>query len=415
MARSTEQHDGSRRLGWAGWTLLCLAAATLLLGLVVYVPRWLYPPLDAVALPTVAPDRRIELETDRLRLQSDARAGLIQALAGLAVLTGAFVGWRQLRHTIEATLVQHELDRSGQITERFTRAIDQLGNQGQLEVILGGIYGLERIARDSASDRATVAEVLVAYVHTHAPWPPATSNPYGPSVPVDTLPTLQERAPDVQAAVTVLGRGSFSEATMTGLDLHQVDLRKAMLTGADFRRMILSGAHLEGARLARARLEDAELEGAHLQGAFLYGAQLQRASLDGAQLEGAVLDAAQLQRATLDGAQLQDAYLSEAQMQGASLDSVQMQGADLSQAQLQGAFLTEAQLQRTRLASAGFQEADLGGANLKEARLTSEGGRHPANFREVQASHKTVWPDGFDPKAAGVRYYEETEAEMPPD
>ena len=36
----------------------------------------------------------------------------------------------------------------GQITERFTRAIEQLGSEN-MAICLGGIYALERIAKDS--------------------------------------------------------------------------------------------------------------------------------------------------------------------------------------------------------------------------------------------------------------------------
>jgi hypothetical protein len=38
-------------------------------------------------------------------------------------------------------------------------------------VRLGGTYALERIARDSPPDRATIEEVLTAYLRGHAPWP----------------------------------------------------------------------------------------------------------------------------------------------------------------------------------------------------------------------------------------------------
>ena len=62
--------------------------------------------------------------------------------------------------TLEAT-------RDQQVTERFTRAIDQLGatddktGDPRLEVRLGGIYALERIALDSPKrDYSTVMEVL---------------------------------------------------------------------------------------------------------------------------------------------------------------------------------------------------------------------------------------------------------------
>jgi hypothetical protein len=41
---------------------------------------------------------------------------------------------------------------------------------GQMEVRLGGIYALERIARDSARDHWPIMEILTAYLQTHARW-----------------------------------------------------------------------------------------------------------------------------------------------------------------------------------------------------------------------------------------------------
>ena len=72
------------------------------------------------------------------------------------------------------TGLSYRLNRAGQITERFTRAIDQLGHP-ELDVRLGGIYALERIARDSQDDHPQVVEVLTAYVREHARWPPDAS------------------------------------------------------------------------------------------------------------------------------------------------------------------------------------------------------------------------------------------------
>src|SRR5215218_815091 len=143
MPRSVKQPDRKRSVARAGWTLVGLVVGVLVVGVVLYVPRWLYPPLSAAALSGVATDRRVELETNRLRLQSDSRATLVQGLAGLAVFAGAAIGWRQYQHTVQSARLQHDLDRSGQITERFTRAIDQLGRREQLEIVLGGIYALE--------------------------------------------------------------------------------------------------------------------------------------------------------------------------------------------------------------------------------------------------------------------------------
>jgi hypothetical protein len=96
--------------------------------------------------------------SDMAKLQNDARATLIQGFGGAILLIGLYFTLRNLQ------IVQE-----GQITERFTRAIEQLGND-QMEVRLGGIYALERIARDSARDHWPIMEILAAYLRTHARW-----------------------------------------------------------------------------------------------------------------------------------------------------------------------------------------------------------------------------------------------------
>jgi excisionase family DNA binding protein len=94
---------------------------------------------------------------------------------------GGIVGGSALLFGLYFTAQALQVNREGQITERFTRAIDQLGatdeatGKPRLEIRLGGIYALERIARDSPKrDYSTVMEVLTAYVRentTQAPGP----------------------------------------------------------------------------------------------------------------------------------------------------------------------------------------------------------------------------------------------------
>jgi Pentapeptide repeats (8 copies) len=99
-----------------------------------------------------------------------------------------------------------------------------------------------------------IGEVLTAFVRSHAPWPPGEEVA---AAPTDEVPELQVRAADVQASLTVLGRGGFAPraAGQDGrLDLHGVDLRRANL----------SKAHLEQANLFGAHLEETILHSAHL-------------------------------------------------------------------------------------------------------------------------------------------------------
>jgi hypothetical protein len=268
--------------------LLAAAALGLLVVVFVALPTWFVPDGAKVQ--------------DLYKARNDVRTTAVQATAGLVVLLGAYFTWRQL-HTA----------REGQVTDRFTRAIDHLGSD-QLDIRLGGIYALERIARDSKADRPTIAEVLTAYVRTHSPWPPSQPNQYKPDWPLDPQPDLRTRAPDVQAALTVLGRGRFASlAAMDSawLDLQEVDLRKANLAGAHLERANLAGAHLEGANLSGAHLERARLAHAHLK----------RANLSGAHLEGAILNGAHLERAYLNGAYLKGAlFLEHAHLAGAEAD-----------------------------------------------------------------------------------------------
>ena len=65
-----------------------------------------------------------------------------------------------------------ELTEQGQVTERYTKAIEQLGSD-KLDVRIGAIYALERVASDSARDHPTVMEVLTAFIceHSHEQWP----------------------------------------------------------------------------------------------------------------------------------------------------------------------------------------------------------------------------------------------------
>ncbi len=333
------------RRRWApdGWVLTVAGVVVVLFAVVLVVPRLLYPPLPASRFAGVAPDRRIELETNRLKLQNDARATLLQGLAGGILLLGAYLTWRQLGVT-----------REGQITERYTRATDQLGH-AELDVRLGGIYALERIARDSPADRATIGEVLTALVRGHAPWPPRLPGQYVATAPINQVPQLQERAADVQASLTVLGRGGFTPPANEPdrLNLYRVDLRRASLPGA----------YLEGAELADA----------HLEGAFLFAAHLEDAILGRAHLERAILPHAHLEDADLAGAYLEDA--------------------DLRNAHLEGAILRNAHLEAARLPRAHLKDADLEGA---------------------LADERTVWPAGFDWHAAGVIVAGEDGAAGPP-
>ena len=81
------------------------------------------------------------------------------------------------------------------MTDRYTKAIEQLGSD-KLDVRIGGIYALERVARDSARDHPTVMEVLTAFIREHSreQWPAIRSRRPGTGT-IDTGPTFKPPSP----------------------------------------------------------------------------------------------------------------------------------------------------------------------------------------------------------------------------
>jgi len=229
----------------------------------------------------LAPDWFAQTNGLDARGRADASQGV--RTASLALLAGA-IGVVGAIYTARG----YALNRAGQLTDRFTKAIEQLGHK-ELDVRLGGIYALERIARDSKQDHPQVVEVLTAFVREHAPLDRDAEDP-------DPESGLAMPDTDVQAVLTVLGRRKVSHETEPPpwLNLPDTNLDRAMLFEARFRRASLGGSSLRRAYLIRADLSEAylgetDLRWANLREANLSGSDLRYANLNEANLSGADL------------------------------------------------------------------------------------------------------------------------------
>jgi uncharacterized protein YjbI with pentapeptide repeats len=208
---------------------------------------------------------------------------------------------------------QLRLTQEGQITERFTRAIDQLGHEST-EVRIGGIYALAAIASESDSHYWPVIEILCAYIRNRSPWSPKGDYVCGEdSEPEEALSeealSHHHRLPDIQAILYILtereryyDEGEDKFIWLTNADLQHADLRGIHLERARLRGTNLKGARLGSAHLWRARLRNTILEEANLEEAQVQRADLEEAILCKADLEGADLRGADLRGANLQGA-----------------------------------------------------------------------------------------------------------------
>jgi Pentapeptide repeats (8 copies) len=286
---------GPQNLFWPAVSVVILIGFLGLL-LVLLGPFARY--LVGESAPITARERKRLSVKDRVDALNNVRANILQSLTGLVVVAGLIFTGLGLGYTARTL----DTTQQGQITDRYTKAIDQLGSK-KSDIRLGGIYALQRIAADSPRDQPVIMRVLMAYVQEHVQDPPPAtfiSTSRSLPVPLDI---------DVNAALVVIGERNrhidlyFDEnldfADLHHRDLYGINLSEASLGFADLRRTglfkenltgaFLEEAHLRGADLREAHLEGADVHDADLRGADLYGADLTGTSLIGADLRGADL------------------------------------------------------------------------------------------------------------------------------
>ena len=369
----------------AGLLLLCAVFAGLLLS-IQRVPEW-QAKRASVRSAVVNPEARTT-PADVAAIQNEMRKTYLQVVGGAFALFALYLTFRRVK-----------VAEQGHITDRYTKAIEQLGaltadNEPNVEVRLGAIYALERIAFDSPRDHWPIMEVLTAYVRHNAPAPVQE-----PTEQENKTAIAKKPATEIQAVLTVLGRrkrdhkreGNGQQLDLRNSDLCGANFIEAHLDGAIFDEAYLDGAIFDAAHLDRVWFGVAHLAGASFLSAHLDGAYFYKANLAGARFSDAHLDAANFNKANLAGADFKEAHLKganfyNAHMEGAGFTGAHLDGARFSRAYMDNvcfdraylngawfndAFLDGAIFSRSNLAGVIFAGADLARANFDEAHLNN--------------------------------------------
>lgn len=199
--------EGKRLFGYG--TAGLLAAALLVVLFAWALPAWL----------TMRPSSGMTA-AQHLSAVNDART----ALAALLVAAGAVGG-------LLFTGRSYRLNWEGHMTDRYTKAVSQLGD-ASAPVRIGGVYALERIAKDSAKDRTTIIYVLGVFIRERS-----------------RLPREREDDPpeDVYAGIRVTAR--LLRLSTVRLNLRDADLRNVDMSNMPMAQLQLEGADLRGAVL----------------------------------------------------------------------------------------------------------------------------------------------------------------------
>ncbi len=307
-----------------------------------------------------------------------------EKLRNLAYTFAALAGALTVMATIPFQLIRVWLnersastEEQGHITDQITKAIEGLGAEKivkdntdertvpNVEVRVGAVYALERIAQDSGRDHIQIMEILTAYIRENSPASSAESRSDDPTEHEVALRNARASAryaqldpvfyqnlawiwgrnltinTDVQAAIRVIGRRDIKLHSVQRIDRrygemgYLLDLQKTNLQGADlsylnFEGSLLPEIYLDGANLQFTDLSNTDLRWSQLRGTTLVSAVMNGADLSEADIIGADLSYAALTGATLHHTNIIDSDLSYANFKSTDLSQATLQGVDLS-------------------------------------------------------------------------------------
>ncbi|MDE0128697.1 MAG: pentapeptide repeat-containing protein [Gammaproteobacteria bacterium] len=366
--------------------------------------------------------------------------GLGALIAAPLVLVRTFLSDRQAQAAEEHRQIQQEereIAEQTHFTTLYSKAVQQLGANTtalmdgrekmvpSVEIRLGAIYALERIAKQSDADYVPIMETLCAYVRQNSG--PAIEIDR-PNVPDPVLPSSEDtqahqarldaivrraspllldgreirkevsakRAwmyadrPDVRAALDVVMRRPGQRRKIENYSLDQPpDLEDV---GESEHRATRDSA---GEPLSRTQTNE-KLKRQVIQQRLQRmekryenitefkeqldawkaprGDDAWTPDLDGAVLQGVERQRVDFRRVSLRGARLEGVWLFAALMQGADLERARLEGSYLPGADMRGANLSWARLDGAHFMEAAMDGADLGaarmqGADLSDARL----------------------------------------------
>ncbi|WP_139229844.1 pentapeptide repeat-containing protein [Litoreibacter janthinus] len=372
-----------------------------------------------------------------LRNLATATAVLLAALAAATTMIFQLVKvWIAERQT--------KTSEQSHITDQINKAVEGLGTEKNvktddgvettrpnIEVRVGAIYALERIAQDSPRDHVQIMEILTAYVRENAPaasalkfqqddFPVATNHPDLRWVDTDGWSPerirryltiywetkgrahrksggkaedntfgqhachsrrwaagLRPRA-DIQSAMQVIARRSAKQIQAERSDPrysrmgYQIDLRDCNLQGIKLTEPAFEGANFAGSYLDGAHLQEANLNHANLEYSHFRSADLRFSELNFANFESADLEVADLEGVIMKAVDLKNANLGGTDLTGATLDGSDLDWTDITSSDLSHTSLVMCVFKRIRMYQpARFTDANLAGGAFFSCDLSS--------------------------------------------
>lgn len=344
------------------------------------------------------------------------------ALVGLMTVLGGLVGLPLALLRVLTTERQVTATEQGLITDRINKAVEGLGaektvkrlNEGgepveltepNIEVRIGAIYSLERIAQDSDRDHIQIMEILCAYVRENAPAKNAQNSPLEryeiaddcgrTHSEIQRVAELSEEATtidgvriwargisiprsDIATTINVIGRRSQHQISLERnarksfpnhgyrLDLSNTALQRANFGHGDFGLAYFNGAHLAGSNFLYTNLTLADFAYSRLEFSHFEYATLDRNGFSHARMEGASFQS-EIKNGIRIGDPIRCDFLS-AKMRWTVFSFVDLSSANFHQTFLREVYFNSVNF-RPPMSGASFTPTDIWGAAFRNLEL----------------------------------------------
>ncbi|MEM1218713.1 MAG: pentapeptide repeat-containing protein, partial [Bacteroidota bacterium] len=194
---------------------------------------------------------------EKVVVLSEYRSTIIQILGGFAIAATLVFNYRRSA-AMEKTV---KISEAGQVTDRFAKAIELLGNDS-IESKIGAIYALEKIAKDSYSYHWNIMEILAAFIRSNSPTEAYRSNgvnyDYFKEAVTSALIVIARRnilldekgkkldISKVSLSGLKIDKGDFTNLNFSFCDIYQVSFQSCNFMDMTFRNCDLSTCRFSG-------------------------------------------------------------------------------------------------------------------------------------------------------------------------
>ena len=292
--------------GLAGWVSWLEGGATLLGGFIlgllgIGLATWLIPRAQVARWREAGVTDPIKLA----ELTNTTRTTITQAAAGVGLILTLALTAYQVNETRRSSDANLRIAEQGQVTERFARAVEQLGattsdGKPAIDIRIGGLFSLLRIGLDSERDRLPALLVAAEYVKNNhrpsrgaAPGHACLGSRSRPRA--DVAAALEHVLPRLAEEFNLDPTGPYpfrlDHLDLSSSDLRAVNFRNVRLEHVSFRNSILTGSSFEGVFLLNVDFRAACLLAADLRGAGGIAIDFRDAEMTGAKVGAALLEA----------------------------------------------------------------------------------------------------------------------------